>query len=266
MTRKRPDTDIDPARVDVALSKPRPKKRKLPPIPEKLVPLAKEARVRADARPASPGVLLEPWKDEGYEYSSPHRDWEAWELAIADAFGTRSHSTIYTFLDQLTGLCQKGWSDKSQRWKPNETELNCALNMVNSVRPRNEMEAALAAQMVALHFMTMRASEQVLRNGYVIAQDAAIAAKLARTFTMQMDALTRARGKGRTKQSIAVRKDTHVHYHVHEGEAQDFGRPHATDRAGEPAERAALPGPDESGRVVPIASRARKAGVQDTRR
>lgn len=38
------------------------------------------------------------------------------------------------------------------------------VSMVNGVRPRNEIEAAFAAQMVAVHLLTMRCAHHALRN------------------------------------------------------------------------------------------------------
>jgi hypothetical protein len=120
------------------------------------------------------------------------------------------------FLDQLAQLCTLV-RNESGNLVPSELELNAALNIVSGVHPRNEMEAALAAQMVAVHFMTMRVASQTLHTNWTVARTTAIAGKLARTFAMQSDAL--ARLKGRTgKQTIKVRYERHDHRHVHVGE------------------------------------------------
>jgi hypothetical protein len=261
--------DVDPNNVDVLLAKPkRGKKRIKPPIPDKLIPLAKEARVRADRRPASPGVLLEPRGKDGLSYEAPHNDEEAWELSLADAFGTRSHSAIYTFLDQLTDLCTRTWSEKSQRWKPNEQELNFLLNFVNSLRPRNEAEAALAAQMAAIHMMSMRvASYELSRGGsWVDPKNAAIASKLARTYAQQLETLTLIRGKGRSRQTIKVQKELHQHVHYHRdpaptGRAVSGTQPHTARTIAPSAEiiegSTTVQSDDKTGVVVPLAGRAR---------
>jgi len=39
------------------------------------------------------------------------------------------------------------WDDEAKQWRLDENEYSAALSIVNSVKPRNEMEACLAAQM-----------------------------------------------------------------------------------------------------------------------
>jgi hypothetical protein len=191
------------------------RRRPKEPFPEMLRAFIDEARQRHRQRPASPGVNVEPVAD-GYRLESPHRDLEAWAVQICDSFGTRSYSTFSIFLDQLAQLCTLV-RDKNGELVPSELELNAALNIVSGVRPRNEMEAALAAQMVAVHFMTMRVASQALHTNWTDPRTTAIAGKLARTFAMQSDAMTRL--KGRTgKQTIRVRYERHDHRHVHVGE------------------------------------------------
>jgi len=190
-------------------------RRRKGPLPESLRPFIDEARERHKARPPSPGVVVTP-TEESYRLEAPHRDLEAWEVQIADAFGTRSYSTICVFLDQLSELCPTTFDGGGTRG-PDALQLNAVLNIVNGVRPRNEMEAALALQMCAIHLMTMKMAAQGLAHGYVNPRDAAITGKLARTFAQQMDTLNRLRGRV-GKQSIKVRYERHDHRHVHVGE------------------------------------------------
>lgn len=71
----------------------------------------------------------------------------------------------------------------------------------------------------------MRLSARSLGSGYVVPEDAAIAGKLARTFVMQIDALSRLKGKrSSSKQTITVRQEKHGHHHQHvhvEGEGRE---------------------------------------------
>jgi hypothetical protein len=142
-----------------------------------------------------------------------------------------------TFILQLKGLVAESSDDQADRWKPNETELNAALAFVAGIKPRNEAEAALAAQMVVVHWMQMRLSRQAMRYGSVDVNTAAVAGKMARTYTMQLDALAKIRGKqSSSRQTIKVRKELHqhVHYH-HHGEGEEVERQcHAADHAGVP--------------------------------
>lgn len=257
----RPKSDIDPKRVN--LEGTRKRGRKLRDRPEPL-PSQKQGEVDALAKvkrmPVNPGVMLEPAED-GWLYTPPHNDTNLWELEVAASLGTRSHSVVNVFLRDLRKLSGTAWDADLQRWKADETELNAALSMVADIKPRSTQEAALAAQMVAIHWMQMRLSAQALNNGgMILDRDAALASKLARTYTMQLDTLQALRGRAKgTRQTIRVRRESHHHQHMHwhRGDGENDGRPQATDgwelRAAKPAERPALPCPDEiNGEVVPF--------------
>lgn len=135
-----------------------------PPMPANLEPIAAKARERHKKRHANPGVAIEKVTVHGYRLASPHSDTEAWQAMVCDALGTRSEATALQFLFQLTQLCEQVWHPDDEtgggEWVPDECELNMILNMVSSIKPRNEMEAALAAQMVAVHLMTMSVAER----------------------------------------------------------------------------------------------------------
>jgi len=246
-----------------------------PPVPDLLRPFIEASRKRIEQRPASPGVDLERGAD-GYRWNSPHRDLDAWYVQICDAFGTRSHSTVAVFLDQLADLCPAVRDENGDRM-PNEVYLNAALNIVNGVRPRNEIEAALAAQMVAVHFMQMKASADALRLSYVDHRTTGVAGKLARTFAMQCDTLAKLKGKT-GRQHITVRSDRHYHDHRHlhaegpGGGIENGGRPHrpcARAGNGSPVEvegRPALSGPDAARDALPVPGDERPKAVSHPRR
>jgi hypothetical protein len=233
-----------------------------PPMPAALQPIAEEAKARHRKRHLNPGVVVEVEKtcERGYIVSSPHRDVDAWQAMICDALGTRSDATAQSFLLQLTSLCSQAWhpSDvdgERGEWVPDERELNLVLNFVAGIKPRNEMEAAMAAQAVAVHLMTMRLSAQALDSGRMAAQDAAVAGKLARTFVMLMDGIARQKGKRSTsRQTITVRQEKHVHHHQHvhvsTGPIESQSQPHETGGTTQPPERASLPCAEQSGSVV----------------
>lgn len=87
---------------------------------------------------------------------------------------------------------------------------NAAIAILAAIKPTNELEAALAAQMVAAHHFAMlscsRAAKHTALEG---AQgNAAMANKASRTFTMQMEALAKMRRGGEQ----VVR-----HVHVNDG-------------------------------------------------
>ena len=157
-------------------------------------------------------------------------------------------------MTQLEALCSPDrWDDDPKQWRLDEHEYNAALAIVNSVKPRNELEAAFAAQMVAVHLMTMQVAARAIKVRYDT-RSAAVAAKLARTFTMQLETLRAMRTKGRTaRQSIKVTKETHQPIHYHRGDNENDRQAHG--RAPEAIDQcAALPSPDTIGRVVPLPS------------
>ena len=222
---------IDPKELDAAVRPNR--KRKLrnrpDPAPE-LQKWAKQAEARVLKRPYPPGVMMEPAGFDKEHHTAPHNDDSLWTLQLADAFGTRSRAVFVTFLHQLEGLCaNRYWDDDARQWRLDEFEYSAALAIVNSVKPRNETEAALAAQMVAVHAMQMQLSARALKYDHDT-RTAAVAGKLARTYIQQLEALQRMRRPNRTtKQVIKVSKELHQHVHYHRGGGESAEQPHDAD-------------------------------------
>jgi hypothetical protein len=65
------------------------------------------------------------------------------------------------------------------------------LAVINGIEPRNQLEAMLAAQMAAVHVLTMRLASQLAKADIIPQQDSAERAfnKLTRTFVSQLEAL-----------------------------------------------------------------------------
>ena len=261
------DGRIDPETLDVT-AKPKRKRqrRNRPDPPQELRDWEAAADARVGKRPHPPGIMLEPAGIDREHWTAPHNDGSLWTLQLADAFGTRSKAVISTFLAQLELLCGRNiWDEEAHQWRVDENQFSGALAIINSVKPRNEMEAALAAQMVAVHLLTMKVAARAIRYEYDT-RTAATASKLARTFTMQMDALDKARGKRRTtRQSIKVTKELHQHVHYHRGDGENGGQPHERD-AEAIDQCTALPSPEQGGQTVPLPSREGQAKVQAARR
>ena len=253
------DGRVDPASLDItAKPKRRRRARNRPkPAPE-LDRWAVGAEARALSRPYPPGIILEPARFDKEHWTPPHNDPDLWGLQLADAFGTRSRAVISTFLAQLATLCEEShWDEEAKQWRLDENEYSAALAMVNSIKPRNEMEAALAAQMVAIHLLQMKVAARAIKFDYDTKM-VAVAGKLARTFAIQLETLQRLRGRQKTtRQSIKVTKELHQHVHYHRGVEETDGQAQAT-RARQSEELPALPSPDEGGQVVPFARRGRK--------
>lgn len=255
---------IDPAKVDIAKKGPRRRRKRNRPDPApELKDWAIGAEKRAKARPHPPNILLEPAGLDQERWTSPHSDVDVWMLQLAEAFGTRSQSVISTFLNQIEALCAgKFWDDEAKQWRINEHEFSAVLAFVNSAKPRNEMEAALAAQMVAVHLLTMNVAARALKYDSDT-RTAVAAGKLARTFAVQIEALRSLRGgKRATRQSIKVSRETHhhQHIHVHRGEEENGGQPHGRHET-VVDQCTALPGPEPRRQTVPLPRRKGKGKV-----
>ena len=74
-------------------------------------------------------------------------------------------------------------------------------SVVTGIKPRDQLEIMLAAQMAAVHIATMTSARRLRRADTIQKQDSAERAfnKLARTFATQMEALTRYRTGGEQK-------------------------------------------------------------------
>jgi hypothetical protein len=135
-----------------------------------------------------------------------------------------------------------------------------ALAAMHGIAARDEIEGMLAAQMVAVHSAAMRTLRQLKGSETIMQQDSNgnLAVKLLRTYTMQMEALLRHRGKGEQKMTVV-----HVYQGgraivgaVHQGggvRTKTEEQPHAPAITHEPG--AALSCPDPQREAVPIAGR-----------
>jgi hypothetical protein len=250
-------------------------KRTRPDPPQDLKDREPELLRRAVARRRPPGIVRVKRKSgDGYRWSPPHNDTNLWELQLADCFGTRSEGAMRTFLRQLEALLDVQWEDEGDNgghWWANEQQFAAVLDMVSGLKPKNTMEAALAAQMVAVHLLTMKVGAYAIQHSYDHRQASAMS-RLARTFAEQTTAMQSLQmGRRRGSQTIKVKKETHqhVHYHHHRGDGDSGGQSHGRGDdipAAEIAdERPALPSPDASGNVVPLSGAKGKAKVQAAR-
>ena len=88
--------------------------------------------------------------------------------------------------------------------------LDNALVGISDIKPKDTIEAMLAAQMLAIHNAAMRnltradglLSSKIYKEIELGSKAFNVANKLARTYTMQMEALQRYRGKGQQKMVI----------------------------------------------------------------
>jgi hypothetical protein len=129
-------------------------------------------------------------------------------LGMMLAFGTTEPGVANLLLNGLINAACEGSSAKP----PSEEEINRALAAVHGIGAKDEVEAMLAVQMVATQGAAVRAL-RLLKNSETVPQQDSngnLAVKLMRTFTAQVEALQRNRGKGQQKVTVE-------HVHVHSG-------------------------------------------------
>ena len=119
------------------------------------------------------------------------RDASVGNVLLMDALGTRDWDFLDGFLTQLADAGSKGG-------KVDGRTLNFMLSVVKGVKPRDQVEALLAAQMAAVHTAMMTFAWRLAHVEAIPQQDSAERAfnKLGRTFAAQMEALKRYRSRG----------------------------------------------------------------------
>ena len=166
------------------------------PVPDlnKRAALAATGQTRAAA---APGIKL-----LSHGYAIDHPDPELGELLMADALGVADREAMHGILRQLVKASAKDA-------RPDEVSLGFMISMVNSIKPRDSVEAMLVAQMVCVHAMAMRCAHHLAAAEDIAQQDSAGRAlgRLARTFPAQIEALNRYRSHGEpaiTVQNVSV--------------------------------------------------------------
>lgn len=110
---------------------------------------------------------------------------------VYKSFGTREKELIEVLLSQLSPIF---FGENTK-----ERDANALLAALHSIAPRDALEALLVSQMIACQTLAMKFLHlSALENQTFEGKDAYVnrATKLMRTFTQQMDALTRYRNRG----------------------------------------------------------------------
>jgi len=244
-----------------------------PEMAQVLKELGEQAIGRHNRRLATPGLEITTENGKWW-FGCPYRseDEDHWVALLFDAFGTRSQATFRTFMVQLASLCSTAWDKGSEAWYPDEDELVAAVQIVRSAKPRNEAEACLAAQMVAVHVMQMKLAAFAVRNDYPDPRSCAIAAKLARTYATQLETMAKLKGRG-SRQRITVRKYSqheHKHIHLHQGANENGNQPHGPSARSvtvdELKSRTSLPSPDATRNSLPVSRNAGSNALPGARR
>ena len=135
-------------------------------------------------------------------FAIDHPDRKRGEALMSDALGVADRDAMHGILRQLVKASVNGG-------KPDAVNLSFMISMVNSIKPRDSVEAMLVAQMVSVHVMAMRCAYHLANAEDIAQQDSAARAlgRLARTFPAQIEALNRYRSHGEpaiTVQNVSV--------------------------------------------------------------
>jgi hypothetical protein len=189
-----------------------------------------------------------------------------------EAFGTRHGNVANTFLNHLSRLCSTQFDQEQGAWVPNADELLTAIAMVQSQKPRNEAEAALAAQAVALHFAAMKVGRHIAAMTYPDSRTIASLARVGKAFSGNLETMQKLKGRKTARQRITVHHERHIHHHQHvhvEGGASNSGgQAHAPmgARSDEHEPLAALRGTHQTGKVVLLPCREGEDALPVARR
>ena len=118
-------------------------------------------------------------------------------VLLMEALGTTDWNFLNGFLEQLLNTSSQGGEASEQR-------VNFMLSVIKGIKPRDQVEAMLAAQMAAVHVSTMTFARRLAHVDNIPQKDSAERAfnKLARTFASQMEALRRYRTGGEQKVTV----------------------------------------------------------------
>lgn len=128
-------------------------------------------------------------KDGKRVVGAPHNDIDGFTHHYRETFGTGSLHFADRQLSLLTTVLGGD---------PDEDTMNAGLAFVGGQKPKDEIEAALAVQMVGTHEASMRLLATAMAGKHIdhVERYINMATKLQRTFTAQVDAMKRYRSSG----------------------------------------------------------------------
>lgn len=144
-----------------------------------------------EQKPATPPLLPERPRSRQLKIPKPDMSTAALESRLVKAVGSRDPDFLRGLLSQLIAAGELGR-------ETDDYEVNFLLSVVEGVEPRDVAEAMLAAQMAMVHVASVRLARRFNRSVGIPQEESVGNAfnKLMRTFTAQMEALTRYRTGG----------------------------------------------------------------------
>lgn len=124
----------------------------------------------------------------------PHNDVDGFMVHLRETFGSGSNDFAWRQL----GLVRTSGNASD------EEDLNAALAFIGGIQPNDQIEAALAVQMLGTHEASVRLLATAMKAGHIdsIERYVNMATKMQRTFTAQVEAMKRYRSSG--EQTIRV--------------------------------------------------------------
>jgi hypothetical protein len=157
------------------------------------------ARDSAASRPSRLAVKVENPEPGKVVVNAPHSDGLAMRALCNETFGTSSAAFADVALSRLGGVvCGAGKA-------PIEDQINAALAMLGAIAPQNELEAALAEQIIGAHALSMDLLFQAKNSQNTARTEAYVnmATKTQRTTATLVETLSKLRTGG--KQQVEVR-------------------------------------------------------------
>lgn len=184
-----------------AKTKKQSKPKTKPPLP----PQEQEALQRYVEKEKAPHLKIELNEEGAMVVATSHDDDAIGHVLLLEAVGGEDIQFLNGLIRQII---EAGISDRN----PGADDVNFLLSVIKGLRPQNQQEAMLAAQMGAIHMASMTMARRLAHATLIDQQDSAARAltKLTRTYAAQMETLKRVRSKGEQKVTVE-------HVHVHEG-------------------------------------------------
>jgi hypothetical protein len=234
---------------------------------------------RRQARTPSPRVTIETERDGGVRIGPDHPDRRLWTIALEQAFGTVNAPFATLMMSLVSGVVLTDDNTLDPQ------ALNGMLAALHGINPQDEVEGMLAVQMVSTHLAAMgclRRAQFAEQTFHGRDMNLRHAAKLSRTYTMQVESLKRYRSKG--EQRVVVQHQ-HVNVTAEQAAVQVNGgvdpAPEGRGAASKPEEQphapakpaplayepgTPLPCPDPAGDAVPVAGGEGTEAVPHARR
>ncbi|MBT5825904.1 MAG: hypothetical protein HOH69_06960 [Gammaproteobacteria bacterium] len=117
-------------------------------------------------------------------------------LTFLKACGTKDADLMTVLINQLSAVLPASIANATR-----ETCINGALAMLSGIKPKNEIEGMLAAQMVTTHILSMETAKRAMLADQTVmgvTENVNRCNKLMRTFTLQVEALSKLRGDSKT--------------------------------------------------------------------